>query len=110
MSRTSVQVNFKLQMPIGEYLALCRQAAPAIAQVPGLESKLFTLDEDEAAAGGIYVFVDRASADAYVAGPFIGGLRNRAGVTELSIRAMAIEENLSRITSKSTGRTEEQKQ
>src|SRR5215468_7577818 len=106
MQRTTLQVNFKLSVPTQDYRTLCATAAPAIAKVPGLHWKLFTLDERASTAAGIYLFGDRASAEAYVASPIIAGLRDHPGIGELSIRIMEVDEALSRIT----GPAREQKQ
>jgi hypothetical protein len=98
MQRTTLQVHFTLKMPAGDYRALCAAAAPAIARTPGLHWKLFTLDERASTAAGLYLFADRASAEAYVASPIIAGLRSHPGIAELSIRMMGVDEELSRIT------------
>ena len=98
MQRTTLQVNFRLLVPTQDYRALCASVAPAIAAVPGLHWKLFTLDADDASAAGIYLFADRASAEAYVASPIIAGLREHPGIADLSIRMMDLDEELTRIT------------
>lgn len=98
MARTTIQVNFRLKLPVEDYQALCAGAAPAIAEVPGLEWKLFALDREDTAAAGIYLFADRAAAEAYVEGPILGGLRGHPGIADLSVRMMEVDEGLSRIT------------
>jgi hypothetical protein len=106
MQRTTLQVNFKLDFPTEDYLALCATAAPAIAKVPGLLWKLFTLDEDHSTAAGIYLFADRASAEAYLATPIVGGLRDHPGITDLSVRMMDVDEELTKFTGPPNERSE----
>jgi hypothetical protein len=106
VQRTTLQVNFKLRMPVDQYLALCAAAAPAIAEVPGLQWKLFTLAKNDDAAGGVYLFADRASAESYAAGPILGGLRDHPGIRDLSIRLMDVNEELSHVTSLARSRSE----
>ncbi len=106
MQRMTLQVHFKLRMPIEDYRALCAAVAPAIANMPGLHWKLFTLDEKESTVASLYLFADRASAEACVAGPIIGGLREHPGIAELSIRMMAVDEELSKITAPDRERTQ----
>lgn len=106
MQRTTLQVNFALRLPTEDYRALCEHVAPAIARVPGLAWKLFTLDEKAATAAGLYLFADRASAEAYVASPILGGLRAHPGIAELSIRMMSVDEELSQITAPDRERTQ----
>jgi hypothetical protein len=98
MARTTIQINFRLKLPVEDYQALCSSAAPAIAEVPGLQWKLFALDREDTAAAGIYLFSDRAAAEAYVEGPIVGGLRSHPGIADLSTRMMEVDESLSRIT------------
>lgn len=106
MQRTTLQVHFKLRLPTEDYRALCAHVAPAIASMPGLHWKLFTLDEKTSTAAGLYLFADRASAEAYVASPIIGGLRAHPGIAELSIRMMAVDEEASQITAPDRERTQ----
>jgi hypothetical protein len=98
MARTTIQINFRLELPVEDFQALCADAAPAIAEVPGLQWKLFTLDREDTTAAGIYLFADRATAEAYVEGPIVGGLRSHPGIADLSIRMMEVDEDPSRIT------------
>jgi hypothetical protein len=106
MQRTTIQINYRLTIPTEDYRALCADAAPAIAKVPGLEWKLFALGDDGRSAAGIYLFTDRSSAEAYVQGPIIEGLRSHPGITDVSIRMMELEEEASRITGPSRARAE----
>jgi hypothetical protein len=98
MARTTVQINFKLKLPIEEYQALCTGAAPAIADVPGLQWKLFALDREDTAAAGIYLFADRATAEAYVEGAILDSLRSHPGIADVSIRLMELDEGATRVT------------
>jgi hypothetical protein len=98
MARTTIQIHFELRMPVEEFLALCSGAAPAIAEVPGLQWKLFTLDREKKTAAGIYLFADRAAAEAYVDGPIVDRLRSQPGIAGLSIRMMEVDEASTRIT------------
>jgi Putative mono-oxygenase ydhR len=106
MQRTTLQVNFKLAFPAEAYRTLCATAAPAIAKVPGLLWKLFTLDEDDSTAAGIYLFADRVSAEAYLATPIFGGLRSHPGITDLLVRVMDVDEELTQFTGPTNERSE----
>ena len=72
---THVQIEFEFACTLDEYRELTAHAAPKIAGVPGLVSKLWIVDEARRRAGGAYLFADRAAATAYVEGPVIAGLR-----------------------------------
>ena len=62
-----LQVDFPFTGPWGDEMAAgMKELASSIAQEPGLLWKIWTEDEANGEAGGIYLFVDRASADAYL--------------------------------------------
>jgi hypothetical protein len=93
-----VQVHYDLDVPTEQYLAGCRQVAEAISASPGLRWKLFVIASDGARAGGVYLFDDRASAEAYLAGPVIAGLRTLRGVHDVRVEINDVSEALSRAT------------
>lgn len=62
-----LQVDFPYSGPWGEDMAQAmRGLAESIAQEPGLLWKIWTENRDTSEAGGIYLFADRASAEAYL--------------------------------------------
>ena len=62
-----LQVDFPYQGPWGEDMAQAMQGlAQSIAQEPGLLWKIWTENRDSGEAGGIYLFADATSADAYL--------------------------------------------
>jgi hypothetical protein len=68
-----VQINYRRpDMPKAEWDASYtpERAAPFLA-VPGLQWKIWLDGADERRAGGIYLFADRAAAEAYVNGPCV---------------------------------------
>ena len=65
---TLLQVDFPYQGPWGEEMhTAMRGLAESIAQEAGLIWKIWTENPATAEAGGIYLFADRASAEAYLA-------------------------------------------
>ena len=82
-----------------EYEAFCQEAVPAIAQIPGVVSKLFLADAETSRRAGIYTFTDRARAEAYLSSelfqtamarnPAIANVRTRgAELIEAPTRAL----------------------
>jgi hypothetical protein len=62
-----LQVDFPYQGPWGEGMSEAMTGlAQSIAQEPGLIWKIWTEDASSGEAGGIYLFADRASAQAYL--------------------------------------------
>ncbi len=63
-----LQVDFPFQGPFGAAAAQAmRELAESIAREPGLLWKIWTENEAEQTAGGVYLFEDEASARAYLA-------------------------------------------
>ena len=63
-----LQIDFPFQGPWGaEMSAALQDLATSIAQEPGLIWKIWTENPATAEAGGIYLFIDQASAAAYLA-------------------------------------------
>ncbi len=62
-----LQVDFPYQGPWGEAMVgAMKELAQSIAQEPGLLWKIWTENQEKQEAGGIYLFADRASAEAYL--------------------------------------------
>jgi len=63
-----LQIDFPFQGPWGAAMTTAMQGlAESIAQEPGLIWKIWTENPDSHEAGGIYLFEDQASAEAYLA-------------------------------------------
>jgi quinol monooxygenase YgiN len=58
-----------------EYEAHAEQIAPAVAGMPGLIAKAWLADPAENAYGGVYLWTDRAAAEAYVDGELFQAAR-----------------------------------
>lgn len=64
---TLLQIDFPMQGPWGEEMAEAFSGlAEVIGQAPGLRWKIWTENAAEGLSGGIYLFDDAASADAYL--------------------------------------------
>lgn len=64
---TLLQIDFPMQGPWGEEMAEAFSGlAEVIGQAPGLRWKIWTENAAEGLSGGIYLFDDSASADAYL--------------------------------------------
>ncbi|ENO89190.1 monooxygenase [Thauera linaloolentis] len=62
-----LQVDFPYAGPWGDTMSeAMRELAESIAREPGLQWKIWTENRDAGEAGGIYLFADRTSAEAYL--------------------------------------------
>ena len=91
-----LQIDFPFAGPFGaEMTSALEGLAQSIAQQPGLCWKIWTENAAEHIAGGIYLFTDQASAEAYLA-------MHRArlasfGIEDIRARILDVNEGLTRI-------------
>jgi len=83
---TILQINFKLNVAPAEYRKICSSVAQPVADVPGLVWKIWLLNEQEGEAGGIYLFQDKQSLDAYLSGPIIRQIKSLQQLREISAK------------------------
>lgn len=92
-----LQVDFPYPGPFGANMAAAmHELAQSICNEPGFLWKIWTENETEHSAGGIYLFADEASAKAYLAmhTERLGGF----GITGVRGRVFAVNQELSVIT------------
>ena len=87
MTQQILQINGRLVVPAEEFE---KKATPDDAQffagVPGLLWKLWIIERERGEAGGIYLFEDEATFQAYVDGPIVAQLRELPVWTDLSVK------------------------
>ena len=92
-----VQIDYLFSGPWGaEMSEAYAELAHRIASVPGLICKVWTENQETGEAGGIYLFEDEASLDAYLE-PKIERLRE-FGIQGIRARKFDVNEPLTRIT------------
>ncbi|MCE7989086.1 MAG: monooxygenase [Caldilinea sp. CFX5] len=97
MVLTLLQIDFPANGPWGDAMAAAYSGlAAVIAETPGLLWKIWTEDEATRCTGGIYLFVDRPSAEAYLA---IHTARLASfGITEIRAKLFAVNAPLTAVT------------
>ncbi len=94
---TLVQFDFAFSGPFGEEMATALDGlARSIAQEPGLRWKIWTEDAAAGEAGGIYLFEDDASADAYIT--MHRERLAKYGITRINAKRFHVNEALTQIT------------
>ncbi|KAI8468831.1 MAG: mono-oxygenase [Monoraphidium minutum] len=97
MAPVILQIHFPYQGPFGEAMvAAMKDLAQSIAHEPGFIWKVWTESEVSKEAGGVYLFSDRASAEAYL-GMHAARLKG-FGVPEVAAKIFEVNEALSEIT------------
>lgn len=98
MAETILQINFKFDGSKAEYLQAFGEVAAPIAASPGLRWKVWTWIDDERVGGGIYLFDDATSAQAFLQGPIAAGLGQHPAVSDISVRQSEVLGDLTAIT------------
>lgn len=98
-----VQVDFPFQGPFGAAMAeQLRELADSISKEPGFIWKIWTENEAAKESGGIYMFADRPSAEAYLA-KHTARLQGM-GMTDIRGKVFEINETLSKVNNAPLGK------
>ena len=95
---TVLHLRFKLRVPPDVLLAHSREAATIIASVEGLIWKIWVLNEEESEIGGMYLFADRAAAEAYLNHPIVQAVCSNPAVASTQSQLWDVESSLSTLT------------
>ena len=79
MITTTVRFRLPKTLQTCEAKELFLNSAPAFQKVPGLLRKHFLLSEDGTHAGGVYLWRERASAEAFIENVLINMIKEKYG-------------------------------
>ena len=98
MSQTIVQINYSFSIPRADLEQAFLAAARPIADSPGLRWKIWLMNEADSAAGGIYLFDDAVSAQAFLDGPIAGSLKTNPVISKVSVKLFGVSEEHTAVT------------
>ena len=98
MSIRVLQINFKFNAPSGDLKNGFEPLVNDISAVPGLRWKIWIMNEQEHEAGGIYLFDDEDSVQAYLEGPIVAGLKAHPALSEISAKQFDVLEDFTIVT------------
>ncbi|MBI4476166.1 MAG: YdhR family protein [Acidobacteria bacterium] len=98
MSTNILQINFKLNVSAQEYERAVTPLADLFNGVTGLQWKIWLLNPAESEAGGIYLFDDTASVDAFLAGPLVAQVKQAPFLRDLSVKRFDVMPTVTAIT------------
>lgn len=93
-----LQVNYKLNGSVADFMREAAAVASALAAVPGLRWKVWLMNEAEHEGGGIYLFDDDASLQTFVEGPIVTALKDHPALRDLSVKQFDVLEDLTKET------------
>lgn len=95
---TVLHLRFKLRVPPHTLIAQCREAAAVISAVEGLIWKIWVIRQEEFEIGGIYLFANRETAEAYLNHPVVAAVRSNPAVVSTEFQLWDVESSLSALT------------
>ncbi len=98
MSARLLQLNFNFSVTGAEYEAAVNPLAEAFAALDGLIWKIWMINEADGEAGGIYLFEDEASVQAYLDGPLAAGVISHPALSHFSVKQFDVMEDLTEVT------------
>lgn len=98
VSYTVLHLRFQLRVQPDILLAQSRQAATIIDSVEGLIWKIWVFQKEELEMGGIYLFADRETAEAYLNHPVVQAVCSNPFVVSMESRIWDVESSLSALT------------
>jgi len=85
-------------IPRADLEAAWMGAAQPIADTPGLQWKVWLMNEAENEAGGIYLFDSKQSAHSYMSGPIVAALKASPAITDISAKLFDVLEEHTAVT------------
>jgi hypothetical protein len=98
MSEKILQVNFRLKISCEKYRQAATSLANEFANVGGLLWKIWILNEEESETGGIYLFKNKETLDAYLKGPLAAQITNHPAFTDMSVKQFDVMTEQTAIT------------
>jgi len=98
MAAQILQINFKYNVPTADLKNAFASVVDQIAATPGLRWKVWILNEGAQEGGGIYLFDDAASVQAYLSGPIVAGLKAHPALSDISAKVFDVIGDLTKVT------------
>ena len=95
---TVLHLRLKLRVPPHVLLSHSREAATIIASVEGLIWKIWVMQEEEVEMGGMYLFANRETAEAYLNHPIVQAVCSDPAVVSAESQIWEVETSLSALT------------
>jgi len=98
MAGRILQVNFKFSVSRAEYEQAANSLAPQFAEVAGLRWKVWTMNEAQNEAGGVYYFDDESSLQTYLAGPLAEAVKSHPALSDMTVKQFEVMGDVTAIT------------
>ena len=98
MSVKILQINFQFNVPREVYEQTVSPMAGDFAAVPGCRWKIWLMNDANNEAGGIYLFDDEASLNAYLNSPLVAAVTSHPALSNFSVKQFDTLEAVTKVT------------
>ena len=98
MSQVILQINVKINIPVAEIEKAWLEVAQPLADTPGLRWKVWLKNEAEAEVGGIYLFDDESSVQAFLEGEMVAAIKASPAIDSVVVKKFHVMEAHTAIT------------
>jgi hypothetical protein len=98
MSNKILQINYKFQVSRLDFEKATFEQAKPIANVKGLLWKIWIVNEHTREAGGIYLFNDESSVEAFLEGNIVAELKKNPVVSDIEAKIFDVMDRHSKVT------------
>lgn len=98
MSEKILQINYRFKVSVDDYVGAVAPMAEDFAAVKGLCWKVWLLNEERKEAGGIMLFEDQESLDAFLNGPLAAKVTGNPALSDFSVRQFGVMKKETGIT------------
>lgn len=98
VTKQILQLNFFLGVTDEEWKKTAEELAGSFAEVPGLNWKVWIMNEARHEAGGIYLFEDESSTEAFLQSELAEAVKNHPAVKDMDVKQFDCLEEPSRTT------------
>ncbi|HMJ48710.1 MAG TPA: YdhR family protein [Ferruginibacter sp.] len=98
MSQKILVTNYRYNVSREEFEKIVRQSAPAFAEVPGCQWKIYLIDDEKKEAGAVYLFKDEESLQNFKSSPLVASVLSHPALSDFDLKERDILNEMSEIT------------
>ncbi len=98
MSGRILQITFNFNVTGDQYVEAVSPLAEDVSKVPGLQWKIWTLNEQESEAGGIHLFENEDACNAYLGSPLVATITSHPALSEFSVKQFDVMDEQTAVT------------
>ena len=98
MPKKILQINMKYKIPVDVLAKAFMEVAKPIADVKGLEWKVWIHDPEKKLCGGIYLFKDEKSVKDYLSGKIVADIMKNPALSDIEAKVFDVLSEHTKVT------------